>query len=63
MTVDEAIESEVDIHSSQTELSRPHKRRLVADTDVGVSLRERIDDLMRLLEAYRSGLLKENQRS
>ncbi|MEG1524975.1 MAG: fructose-1,6-bisphosphatase [Clostridia bacterium] len=59
VTVDEAIESEVDIHSTQTMVSRPAVRKLVADTDVGYSLSERIKDLTDLLHAYQNGLLKE----
>ena len=35
------------------------RRLLIADTDDGAALRERIDDLMALIEAYRSGVIKE----
>ena len=35
------------------------RRLLIADTDDGAALRERIDYLMALIEAYRSGVIKE----
>lgn len=60
VTVDEAIDSEIDIHSTQTCVFRPQKRTLVADTDNGKILAERIEDLKLLLDAYRSGKLKEH---
>ena len=35
------------------------ERIMVADTDQGVIIRERIGDLKELLKAYRSGLVRE----
>lgn len=54
-----AISSEQDIRSVQSLVkSMPH-RLLIADTDEGDALRERISDLMALIAAYRSGVIKE----
>ena len=38
------------------------RRLLIADTDEGEALRGRIDDLMTLITAYRSGVIKEAHR-
>ncbi|MCI7737303.1 MAG: fructose-1,6-bisphosphatase [Clostridiales bacterium] len=54
-----AISSEQDIHSVQSLVKQMPHRLLIADTDDGDALRERIDDLMALIEAYRSGVIKE----
>lgn len=54
-----AISSEQDIHSVQSLVKQMPRRLLIADTDDGEALRGRIDDLMALIEAYRSGVLKE----
>ncbi len=62
VTVNEAIRSEVDIHSTQQIVYTPAVRKRVADTDVGKTLLERIDDLKLLLEAYRSGTIKQHAR-
>ena len=37
------------------------QRRLVGDTDNGKALKERIEELTRLLDAYRKGLIKEKK--
>ena len=54
-----AVERELDIHSSQRVVQRVGNRTLVADTDTGAKLKEQIADLERLLEAYRTGLIPE----
>ena len=54
-----AISSEQDIHSVQSLVKQMPRRLLIVDTDDGAALRERIDDLMALIEAYRSGVIKE----
>ncbi len=56
----EAIENEVDIHSTEVIQIKTKRRLRVADTDVGVKLKAQIDDLTKLLEAYRSGQIKEH---
>jgi fructose-1,6-bisphosphatase-3 len=55
----EAIKENIDISTSQQILERNNIRKRVGDTDVGVELKEQIQDLERLLEAYREGIIKE----
>ncbi|MDD2492105.1 MAG: fructose-1,6-bisphosphatase [Bacteroidales bacterium] len=55
-----AIEDGHDIISETTVLEFSNKRRLVRDTDIGVDLMRQIDELTRLLAAYRGGYLKED---
>ena len=50
-----AVQKESDIHSERTVVERSVKRKLVADTDNGKHIKEQIEDLKVLLEAYRSG--------
>ena len=54
-----AIEKESDIHSDSTIVKRVVERKLVGNTDVGKDLKEQIEDLEILLEAYRSGRIAE----
>lgn len=54
-----AISAEQDIHSVQSRVKAMPRRLLIADTDEGEALRERIKDLMALLAAYRQGVIKE----
>lgn len=54
-----AIENESDIHSESRMVKWVPERTRVADTDIGRSLREKIEDLEKLLEAYRSGAIAE----
>ena len=44
-----------DIHSQSFEFAAYPKRRYVRDTDHGRAMKERMDDLVELLEAYRAG--------
>ncbi|MBP6365078.1 MAG: fructose-1,6-bisphosphatase [Bacteroidales bacterium] len=55
-----AIEDGHDIISETTVLEFSNKRRLVRDTDIGAELKRQIEDLTRLLAAYRGGYLKED---
>jgi len=55
-----AIEEERDIDSETIVLERNVRRIRVRDTDKGQEIRQRIDDLKGLLEAYRTGLIKES---
>ena len=55
-----AIEEEVDIDSSTAILERNTVRIRVRDTDLGREIQQRIKDLNALLNAYRTGLIKEN---
>ena len=54
-----AITAEQDIRSVQSLVKAMPHRLLIADTDEGDMLRGRIDDLMALIAAYRSGVIKE----
>ena len=54
-----AIENESDIHSDSIVVKRVLERKLVGDTDIGKDLKEQIEDLECLLEAYRSGKIAE----
>lgn len=54
-----AIEEEQDIHSETKILEENKERIRVCDTDNGRKTQKRIDDLKELLQAYRSGLIKE----
>lgn len=55
-----AIEEEIDIHSNTRILEQNTQRIRVRNTDNGKEIKQKIDDLKRLLEAYRSGLIKES---
>ena len=59
-SVEAAVVNEVDIHSSRRAVEHFENRSLVADTDTGTELKEQIEDLKRLLEAYRTGLIAES---
>ncbi len=55
-----AIEEGMDIHSKTEILERNYQRIRVRDTDMGRDIQRRIDELKRLLEAYRTGVIKES---
>ena len=57
-----AITDEQDIHSRQTLVEAMEHRLLIRDTDEGREIEKRIEDLLSLIEAYRSGVLKELHR-
>lgn len=59
-STEEAIRSESDIHSDSSIVETATRRRLVADTDAGQELRERIQELEELLQAYRDGTIIEH---
>ena len=59
VSVEEAVRKESDIHSQSMVVERTFKRLTVADTDAGKELQERIDDLEKLLRAYRTGMIVE----
>lgn len=59
VSVEEAVRSEKDIHSQNMVVERTYLRRRVADTDAGKELQERIEELEKLLEAYRAGIITE----
>ena len=53
----DAQETGRDIHSQSFEFASYPKRKYVIDTDHGKMLKERMDDLVMLLGAYRSGMI------
>ncbi len=55
-----AIEEEKDIHSTTIVLEKEIDRKRVRDTDEGVKIKTQITDLEMLLDAYRSGVIKEH---
>ena len=59
VSVEDAIANESDIHSESMIVETVRQRRLVADTDIGQELSERIQELEHLLEAYRQGAIIE----
>jgi len=56
-----AIEEEADIVSIRSMLEHANERISVGDTNTGAELRESINSLNRLLEAYRTGIVKVRQ--
>lgn len=60
MSTEQAILKGTDIKSTTQIVEMMGHRAMVRDTDIGMSLREQIADLERLLKAYRRGLIKES---
>lgn len=58
-SAERAILEETDIHSVSMEVNRTPYRKTVGDTDAGKQMKERIEDLKKLLQAYRCGELIE----
>ena len=56
-SLEEALSDNRDIHSESQPVETYEKRLFVKDTDEGKLLKEKIDDLNALLEAYRAGLI------
>ena len=54
-----AIEDESDIHSEEVIFEKADRRMMVADTDEGKKLKEKIKALKALVSAYRNGDLRE----
>ena len=59
-SLQKAIEENIDIHSDTEVVEIEEHRVMIADTDDGKRTRERIKDLQALLDAYRSGILRES---
>lgn len=53
-----AIQEETDIVSIRSMIERSNDRILVGDTDNGIHIKNQIEDLNRLLEAYQKGVVK-----
>ena len=58
-SAEEAVAKEKDIVSNRVAVRYNSQRQYVADTDKGKAIRERIAELKQLLDAYRSGAIKE----
>ena len=57
--LEEVVAKESDIHSEFIVVEQVSRRKKVADTDGGKILKEKINDLELLLEAYRDGTIRE----
>lgn len=60
-STEEAIQKETDIHADRISVMAAPKRLQVRDTDRGREIQGRIDELMQLLDAYRSGALQQER--
>lgn len=58
---DDAVKYGLDIKSTTQIVEMSQRRMLVADTDKGEELRKQVDDLRKLLYAYRHGLINEKR--
>ncbi|PWL47390.1 MAG: class 3 fructose-bisphosphatase [Clostridiales bacterium] len=61
--VENAIRNNKDILSTAVVFETMEDRIKISDTDVGIQIRENIEDLKLLLTAYRTGLIKERHKS
>ena len=59
MGIEAAIEDNADILSESTTIEREEPPLRIRDSDTGARLMEQIDCLHQLLDAYRTGLVKE----
>ena len=59
----EALKRNHDIDNDSVIFEALEQRMKVAQTDEGIELQEQVDDLLRLMEAYRSGAVAENHQS
>lgn len=60
-SVEKAVQEGSDIFSHTVLIQHVVKRKTVADTDIGKSLKISVDELETLLEAYRAGLIIEEE--
>lgn len=56
---EDAVENERDIISSSVLVEHRSKRKMIKDTNDGKVLTEKVEDLKKLLAAYKTGLIKE----
>ena len=59
VSVEDAVKNEYDIHSSTTLVDYESRRKTVADTDKGKEMKDKIEDLKKLMFAYKSGAIRE----
>lgn len=55
-STEDAIIQETDLHSSKQVVEKVERKK-IKDTDIGKELQEQIDDLNKLLQAYKSGII------
>ena len=60
-SAEDAVATERDIVSNRVAVRYNPRRALVGDTDNGKALKERIQELKQLLDAYRKGVIKEKK--
>ena len=60
-SIADVLENNADIDSVTTQVEMEPKRVMIADTDFGKKIQVQIDNLTKLLFAYRDGLIQENQ--
>ena len=58
-SIQKAVEDESDLKTEIIIDDRVTKRKMVGDTDIGKELKEQIEALMCLLQAYREGQIPE----
>ena len=58
-----AVEHETDIHSEIVVTDYKLNRKKISNTDKGLEMKEKIEDLELLISAYRSGMLEEEYHS
>lgn len=56
-STNDAIVKETDLHSSKVIVEKVERKK-IKDTDIGLELQEQINDLKRLLQAYKKGIIK-----
>ncbi len=61
-SVDDTIRNSIDMQTNRVASEVSQKRILVGDTDNGKEIRENIKDLKELIQAYRNGTIRQNQR-
>lgn len=59
-SLEDALANSSDIHSDSSLIDEAKKRMMVGDTDKGHEIRQQIENLKRLLSAYRTSSIKEN---
>ncbi len=59
ISTEDAIKNESDIHSVTEVVQLADRRLCVGDTDEGRRMKENIEEIKQLLEAYRTGEIKE----
>lgn len=60
-SIEDAVQKETDVHSHQILVEEVTRRKFVKDTDKGKELTQMIEDLGKLLDAYRYGRLPEHR--